>query len=236
MAVSASWQTPAAASRGASDRQRRRRAFQAARRHSRWVRRLRILLPSAGGLAVLAFAGIAQFKLPENLDLSAARLSVTPSSIIMDRPHLKGFDEKNQEYSVQADRAVQALANPNAVSLEKIIATIGKAGKVGATITAESGDYDRGKSTMQLHGAISVDSPEGYSVRMTDADIDLGAGTMVSPNPVTVTYGRHKTTGKTIAVAGGGDSIILQGDVRTTLIPEKRAPASAAPVGEQVLR
>ena len=123
MALSASWQDAAAPSRPVSDRQRRRRAFQAARRHSRLVRRLRILLPVTGTCLVLAFFVVTRLSLPEGLDLSAARLSVTPSAIIMERPHLKGFDKRNQEYSVVAERAVQAMGNPNVVRLEKIAAT-----------------------------------------------------------------------------------------------------------------
>lgn len=236
MAVSESWENPAAPRRDVPERQRRRRAFQAARRHSKLVRRLRILLPAAGVSVILAFVVVTRFALPENLDLSAARLSVTPSSIIMERPHLKGFDRKEQEFSIKAERAVQALRNPNAVQLEAIVATMGRDGKVATTITAESGDYDRAKGTLQLRGKIAVDSAEGYAVRMTDADVDLGARTLVSPNPVTVTYGEHRTSGDSVSVTGGGDVIVLQGQVRTTLIPQKREPAPLAPAQERVRR
>jgi lipopolysaccharide export system protein LptC len=236
MAVSESWQNPAVPRRDLPDRQRRRRAFQAARRHSRLVRRLRVLLPVAGLSVVLAFVAATRFALPENLDLSAARLSVTPSSIIMERPHLKGFDRKEQEFSVKAERAIQALRNPNAVQLETIVATMGRDGKVATTITAESGDYDRAKNTLQLRGKIAVDSAEGYAVRMTDAEVDLGARTLVSPNPVSLTYGEHTTSGNSVSVTGGGKVIVLQGEVRTTLIPDKRKPAPLAPAQEQVQR
>jgi hypothetical protein len=113
---------------------------------------------------------------------------------------------------------------------------MGKEGIVSTTVTAEAGDYDRGKNTLKLNGKIAVDSAEGYAIRMTDADIDFEAGTMASPNPVHVTYGEHKTTGKSLAVTESGDIIILKGEVRTTLMPEKRVPAQVAPPQEQVRR
>src|SRR5688500_12979918 len=112
MAHSASWQDVAALPSNSAERQRRQRAFQAARRHSRLVRRLRVLLPVVGLIVVLAFIAVTRLALPEELDLSVARLSVTRNSIIMENPLLTGFDADERSYSLSADRAVQALTNP----------------------------------------------------------------------------------------------------------------------------
>jgi lipopolysaccharide export system protein LptC len=222
MDYSATWLGPAAFPPRFADPGERRRAFQAARRHSRLVRRLRILLPAAGILAIVAFTVATKLALPGNIDLSMARLSVTRNSIIMDNPHMTGFDADKREYTVSADRAIQALTDPDAVRLEEIKATVTVQGQGTATITAESGDYDNKESTMQLYGGIAVNSTEGYTLRMSDADIDLRGGTMKSPNPVTVSYQDSKTTGQSISVTGGGKSIVLQGGVHTTLMPPKR--------------
>ena len=175
-----------------------------------------------------------RFSLPENLDLSVARLSVTRNSIIMDRPQITGFDADKREYSVTADRAIQALTNPNAVRLEEIAATVTVEGQGTADISAESGDYDNKESTLKLHGDIAVDSSGGYSLRMNGADIDLRDGTMSSANPVTVSYQDSTTVGGSISVSGGGQVIVLGGGVRTTLMPPKSAPlpAAAQPAGE----
>ncbi len=226
MVLSASWQTPALPA-GLADRHERQRAFLAARRHSRLVRRLRLLLPVCGALVILAFVVATRFALPQNLDLSVARLSVTRNSIIMDRPHITGFDADQREYSVTADRAIQALTNPDAVRLEEIAATVTVAGQGTALISADSGDFDNQESTLKLFGGIAVDSSQGYSLRMSDADIDLRAGTMKSANPVTVGYEDSTTTGGSISVSGGGQVIVLDGGVRTTLMPPKRSPAPA---------
>jgi lipopolysaccharide export system protein LptC len=233
MDFSTSWQQPAFPT-GHVDREERRSAFRAASRHSRLVRVLRVLLPAAAALIVVGFIVVTRFALPGDLDLSVARLSVTRNSIIMDNPHLTGFDADKREYSVSADRAIQALSNPDAVRLEEITATVKLQGQGTATITAESGDYDNKESTLKLYGGIAVDSSQGYALRMSDADIDLSAGTMLSANPVTISYQDSKTVGRSISVTKGGQVIVLDGDVSTTLMPPKRetAPDSAAPAQE----
>jgi lipopolysaccharide export system protein LptC len=233
MVLSASWQDAAAEPPGDRDRLRRRRALEAARRHSRWVRRLRIGLPALGVFAVAALVVLTRFGLPEDLDLSTARLSVTPSSIIMDRPHLRGFDKNNREFSVAADRAIQALMNPDEARLENIEATLETDNDAEVTIAAEAGDYDQRENKLKLHGAIAVDSTEGYAVRMTDADIDLEAGTMNSPNPATVTYQGSQVVGQSFSMTDNGKVIVFEGGVRTTLVPKPRGADSAATIEEE---
>jgi lipopolysaccharide export system protein LptC len=216
---------------GSPERQRRQRAFLAARRHSRWVKRLRVLLPLAGALVVLVFFAVTRLALPGDLDLTVAQLSVTRNSIIMDNPHLTGFDADRREYSVSADRAVQALTDPDKVDLEKIKALVTVTGQGTTEVAAESGSYDNAESALRLHGVIAVESSQGYGLRMNDAAIDFKAGTMSSPNPVTIRYQDSETSGDSIDVSGGGQVIVLEGGVRTTLMPPKRATAAppAAP-------
>lgn len=228
MAFSASWQLAPADGGG------RLRAFRAARRHSRIVRILRVALPLAGFAAVAGFVVVARLALPGNLDLGAAQLSVTKNSIIMDRPHLTGFDRHHREYSLSASRAIQPLTNPMAVRLEDLQATVESAAGASTTIKAEAGDYDHNKNTLKLLGPITIDSSEGYLLRMTDADVNFTAGTLASSNDVTIGYGGSHITGKSLAVSDGGKVIVVEGDVRTTVVPPKSAStlksAPTAPV------
>jgi lipopolysaccharide export system protein LptC len=203
----------------------RARAFAAARRHSRIVRRLRIALPATGAAIVVGLAAATGAGAPGDADLSMARLSVTKNSIVMERPHLTGFDADGRQYSVSADRAIQALADPDAVRLEDISAEVAVPGQGTATLRADAGDYDNTTSRLQVEGAIAVDSSQGYALRMQGADIDFGAGTMRSQNPVTVHYEDSRTTGQSIAVTEGGDRIVVEGGVRTTLMPPNRSAA-----------
>ena len=233
MVLTASWQDAGPrSSRATGGKARRRQAFAAARRHSRLVRVLRILLPVLGAAAIIGFVVLTRFSLPGELDLSSARLSVTRNSIIMDHPRLTGFDADGREYSVEADRAIQALTNPNQVRLEVISAKIVTISHGATTISAAFGEYDHGKSTLSLEGDIAVDSAEGYALRMEDAEIDFRNGTMISPNPVTVGYQDSEITGRELSVTDGGKVLVFEGGVRTLLMPPRRPPATSAPEPE----
>jgi lipopolysaccharide export system protein LptC len=202
------------------------------RRHSRLVRLLRILLPIVGVLAVLVIVLLTRLGLPISVDLSGAQLSVTPNAIIMDNPHLTGFDEANRHYSVRADRAVQQLANPNRVQLENITARVAMAAYGTATIAAAAGEYDNSEGILRLSGGISIDSSEGYVLRMEDADIDFGLGTLSSDNPVTIGYQDSETRGNSLQVTESGVVIVLNGNVTTTIMPPKRDSAAES-AGEE---
>jgi lipopolysaccharide export system protein LptC len=179
-------------------------------------------------VGVAGFVAIARLSLPAGLDLESARLSVTRNSVIMDRPHLTGFDRRHREYSVSARRAIQPLLNPAQVRLEDIQATFETSEGAMTTVTAEAGDYDHAKGTLKLLGAIAADSPNGYKVRLTDADLDFNAGTVVSENPVTFHYEDSSVTGDRLAVSDGGKLVVIEGNVHTTVMPPKRKPAATA--------
>jgi len=228
MALAASWQDAEIDPQAFAERLQRRRAFSAARRHSRRVAVLRVILPIAGLLAVAGFAVKTHFSLPGDIDLTAASLSVTRNSIIMDRPHLTGFNDGQRGYSLSADRAIQPLTNPGQVRLEEISAKVTGGSQGETSITAEAGDYDHKKSTLQLLGAIAVLSAEGYRLRMSGANVDFGAGTLVSDKPVSIGFADSEITGERMTVSDSGKLIVIEGNVRTVLMPPKRA-APAAP-------
>ena len=235
MAISASWQDVSAPKRLQAVRAMRSRAFLAARRHTRLVRILRVLLPVAAVLAVAAFFVKVDLGLPGDLDLSSARLSVTKNSIIMDHPHVTGFAGDGREYSLSADRAVQPLNNPGQVRLETIEAKITTAEGGTTSVTAEAGDYDHEKSAIKLLGPIRVDSADGYKLNMTDAEVDFHAGTLASGNPVSIGYGESEIAGDRLSVGDGGKHVVIEGRVRTVLMPPKRqapAPPSAPNLAE----
>jgi lipopolysaccharide export system protein LptC len=229
MVVSVPWDGVGARPRKDDAALSRDRAFAAARRHSRTVRCLRILLPLAAAFGVATFLIITQLGLPANVDLSAGGLSVTRSSIIMESPRLTGFTADGDEYVVKAARAIQALATPNEVRLETIEARFVAAGQRATILTAESGEYDHRAGTLQLLGPIAVDSSDGYGLQMIDAVVDFRAGALTSPNPVRITYGDSVIAAKRLSVSEGGGVFLFEDGVQTTLMPPKRGTLPGIP-------
>jgi lipopolysaccharide export system protein LptC len=218
LSLSVSWHDTASPLPAAT----RRKAFAAARRHSRTVRLLRIALPILGVAAIAGLFALTRLGIPLPLDLSSARLSVTPNAVIMEHPNLSGFDGSEREYTVSADRATQPLSNPDQMQLEAIKATISVPGQGATTVTAGAGEYDHGDRTLRLSGDIEVDSSGGYSLRMRDAAIDFEAGTMRSDSPVTVMYSDSEVTGQRFLATEGGQRILFEGGVESTIMPPKR--------------
>ena len=207
----------------------RLRAFRAARRHSRLVRMLRILLPIAGVSAVAGLFVLTQMGVQFPLGLAALRLIITPDAVIMENPRLTGFDGSDRQYTVAAARAVQPTATVDQLNLETIEATITVVGQGLTTITAGSGFYDHSSRTLRLDGGIAIDSDGGYALSMKDVDIDFLAGTLHTGNPVHLTYADSQITSDRFSATEGGRRLLFSGDVRTTILPPKRSRASAEP-------
>lgn len=229
MSLSASWQDTGLT----APLEARRSALRAARRHSRRVRVLRILLPVVALMGIGALFALTQLGLPLALDLSNARLSITPNAVIMEHPNFTGFAGEGREYSVSAARAVQSLANPDRVQLEAISATIDIADQGVTSVAAGSGKYDHAAGTLRLEGDVTLDSSQGYGLRMREVDIDFNAGTMRSDKPVTVIYADSEIVAERLLASDNGKRIRFEGGVHTTIMPPKRAaaetPAAAAP-------
>lgn len=201
-------------------------AFAKAERHSRLVAILRKALPFAGIAALLAFIVAARLSAPGGPDFTVARTMIERNAIVMDQPVLTGYDSDNRQYRVSADRAVQNLTSPNQVRLEEIRAEVTVEGRGGAVITAKGGDYDNRRGTLALYGGLTLDSDDGVHVRMKNADIDFASGTLVTKNPVTITYQDSETSADAMTATDGGTVIVLSGRVQTRLMPPKRQTAS----------
>ena len=207
----------------------RKRIFAAVRRHSRVVRLLRVVLPIASVVAVTGFFLKAHFSFPVDIDLSSARLSVTKNAVIMEGPHLTGFDGDSREYSMSAKRAIQPLTSPQQVRLEEIEAKVTETEKGSTTIAAEVGEYDHKQRTISLLGNVIIDSAEGYRLRMAGADVDFEAQTMLTDRPIVIGYGDSEIAGDRLSVSDGGKLIVIEGRVRTILMPPKQTSSPTPP-------
>ncbi|MBZ8133754.1 LPS export ABC transporter periplasmic protein LptC [Afifella sp. IM 167] len=210
----------------AFDRVRTRTAaYRAARRHSLFVRVLRFALPVTGFAALAGMVYLGQLSPGEQFDLSIAKTTIAKNAIIMDNPKLTGFDRFEREFRLEADRAIQKFATPDAVTLENIVAYITAPGRGPVEIEARNADFDNAAGALVLDGDVNVDSTDGYGMLLHDAKIDTKNSTLSSPNPVVVTYRDSRTTGDTIGATEGGRHIVIEGNVRTHLMPPNRDKA-----------
>ena len=207
----------------------RRRAFAAAKRHSRLVRFLRVATPAAALLAVatlIVFAVLDPFR-REIGGLSIGELSVDGSKIVMSHPRLTGTRKDGRAYVVNAAKAIQDVAHPATVELREIDGDVAMGDNSRMRINAAFGLYDNVRQFLKLTQDVHLRSPS-YDITLATADIDFKTGVYRSDQPVSVVTGNGATIQADSAEArDNGAELTFIGHVRSTFVGETvAAPAS----------
>ena len=198
-------------------------AFRAASTHSTRVRRLRKVIIAgcalaAAGILVRAFYDPLS-QIPGNLTLASATLNGT--RVTMEKPKLSGFRKDGRPYEVRANTGVQDIRTPNIIELNDLEAKFETASRALVRVSALQGVYDSGKDFIHMMDNIRIVSESGYDIRMKDADVDFKLGNIVSRQPVTVVMTSGMIAANALTVTDNGDTIIFDGDVRSSFNPPK---------------
>ncbi|MCW2309653.1 LPS export ABC transporter periplasmic protein LptC [Rhodobium gokarnense] len=196
----------------------RERARVDAVRHSRRVRRLKIVLPSVAAVIVAVIAGMVVISsFAPGIDLSA--LSFGGDGIVMANPRLSGHDKQNRSYEVTADRAVQSLANPKIITMEKIGARVELGDGSWATFRAVEGVFDGTKETLSLTDRITIDSSLGYQATLDGAEVNFKDGVVTSADPFSLTSEKGTIEAGRLEVKDDGQTILFGDGIKMTLNP-----------------
>jgi len=201
--------------RGDSDR-----AFRSARRHSRWVRVLRIAVPFAvvlGFSAVFLLAYFNPLRMLHRLPIDVHGLEIKGTKISIDKPHLAGFTRDARSYDLSAAAARQDLAKPDVVELSNLHAKIQMKDKSVVELSAATGLYDSKGETLQLDRNIVITSSTGYRGRLNEAAVDIRSGRVVSKQPVQVDLLQGTLNAKRLEILNSGDLVRFDGGVDMVL-------------------
>jgi lipopolysaccharide export system protein LptC len=193
--------------------------FDRARRHSRRVAFLKFGLPVFAALAVVGIVGAFFWSAASLPSINLGATKIEDGKLVMDNPQLNGFDQKKRPYSLAARKAIQDATHPTRITLEEITASLPMDTGV-AKVVAGNGFYDADAQTLKLGGSVSLDTEDGMSIRLDDADIDIGAGEMKTVNTVMVDTGRAVVNALGLTVEDKGARIVFESRVRMTIRPE----------------
>lgn len=193
------------------------RAFAAARRHSRRVRRLRILLPVATAFVVCSITAWAIFDPLNKLPVKIGAVSVTGSKITMEAPRLTGFSRDARPYELTAKSASQDISKPDLMELKDIHARIRLPAEASAEMTALDGIYDSKKEILTLGRNVVLTSTTGYKVWLTDAVVDIRRTHVVSDKPVKVEMLQGVLDARRLEVLENGALMVFDGGVKMDL-------------------
>ncbi len=211
----------------------RSRAFNKARRHSRWVRFAKIAIP-LGSLLGMAGVGLVAYYNPfqQIENLSFGSIGVSGTNVTMESPKLTGFKNDNRPYEVTASAATQDVRKPDLVQLNDLRARIvtDERGSI-AKLQADSGVLDTKKEQMRLRQNIVVTTDSGHEVKLRSAFVRFKAGTVVSNEPVTVSFGSGTIEAEGLNVSDNGKVMSFKGRVRTVIQPSGSAPSNPEDTG-----
>lgn len=120
------------------------------------------------------------------------------------KPVFNSVDDKNQPYSITADRATQNRDNPDLIELQKPVATLAMNSGEKIDGNAAIGLYEQKAQKLNLEGAVRLMHSNGYTLSTEELRIDLSAQKAYSGHDV-----RVEGKGGTI------DSTGLEGDMGT---------------------
>lgn len=191
--------------------------FAAAKRHSRLVRSLRVILPVIVALGGAAFLATIYVVPKFASSFTHGKIDIQSNSLVMDAPRVSGFSGTRRSYELSARRAIQSLENPKVVTLEAIAARLGLETDAMANVGAGRGIYDSQAETLRLEDGISIETANGYQAKLTDARVDLKRGTFASDHPIELTSADSTIRGNKIEISDGGRRIMVTEGVTMTL-------------------
>jgi lipopolysaccharide export system protein LptC len=198
----------------------RARAFRVARRHSRQVRILRLLIPGsiAGSIAVaMLIAELDPLRMLTKLPLDFGSLVVSGNKITMQQPRIAGFTRDGRAYELTARAAAQDVTKPDTIELQGVSGSSEMADKTVFHLSAANGVFDTKAEMLTLRQDVVLKSSAGLAVYLSEAVVDVHSGNVVSEKPVAVKMPTGTVNANRLEVAGSGDIIRFDGDVTMML-------------------
>jgi lipopolysaccharide export system protein LptC len=200
-------------------------AYRAARRHSRYVRALRVIV--LAGIAVVLLGVMAANYMPAvgpiRLPGELGKLVIKGTKITMQAPKLTGYTSDSRPYEFTAETANQDINKPDLVELQHMHARLQMEDKSTVEMTAPSGLYDMKADKLVLYEDIALASSTGYAARLQEAVVDMHSGNVVSDKPVAVKLLNGFLNARRMTITENGDVIHFDGGVSMVLHPDQDA-------------
>ena len=191
--------------------------------HDRLVRWSKILLPMAVGvlIAVLALAPLGK-KSDVSFILDKNKVDNAPERMRVEQARYVGSDDKGQEFTIVANRAIQQSSEVPVVDISGMSARLDLA-QGPLLIGANQGRYNLDLQRMMIDGPVKVTGGDGYRLATRDVAVDLRQRKLASEGPVagSMRLGQfqagqlHADLGdRTVVLDHGARLKIVQGAVR----------------------
>lgn len=191
--------------------------------HDRLVQWSKIALPSAVGvlIAILAVAPLGK-KSDVSFILDKKKVENAHESMRVEQAHYSGTDDKGQQFTMVANRAIQPSSDVPVVDISGMFARLNL--EQGPLLVAASqGRYNLDTQRVNVDGPVKVVGGDGYRLATRDVIVDLKHRQLASSGPVSgaMRLGQfqagqlHADLGtRTVVLDHGARLKIVQGAVR----------------------
>jgi len=203
-------------------------AFRRARRHSRAVRTLKVILPGLAVLIAVVFAAYSYLLTPGEVSIDILGSSYSNGKLTMANPKLDGFTKENRPYSMRAARAIQDVTNTSVFELNDIQAKLPLSDQNWANVVTAKGIYNKDKNTLDIPTTMTVTTTDGMVAKLNSAFVNIASGDLKTSDPVDITLQGSHITADSMTVGDRGNVLVFDEKVRLTMMPGNRKPAKGA--------
>ena len=182
-------------------------------RTTRFVGRLRFILPTCGIILLIVLAAWPW------LDPTKIRSMIVKNipDLVVEHLHFTGLDSKNQPYTMNAARATRPQGLANIYDLDKPSADIQL--ESGAWIAGKAlyGRYDQSTRRLWLGGNVQLFHDKGYQFTTDEAQIDINENDAWGEKPVLIQGDFGEIRGKGFRVLDNGAIVVVKGPAKAIL-------------------
>jgi lipopolysaccharide export system protein LptC len=212
---------------GASIRLRDRSAeFRRAKRHSRLVAALKILLPlsAAGILSLYVLPSLLRVSVDGGRGTATVEaVSLEAGALKMVNPRVTGVHDKQGEYDLRASSATQQAANPDVLFLDAINGKMTNATGEITTIIAPAAEYNNRAEEMIFTDGVTLTRTPAMSAVFETAKVYIKEQRIVSETPVEVRLHDSTIRADRLTLYTADARAIFEGRVRVHLA--RQSPA-----------
>ena len=191
--------------------------------HDWLVKWTKVLLPSAVGvlIAILALAPLGKHS-DVSFILDKKKVENAPERMRVEQARYTGTDDKNQQFTILANRAIQPSSDIPVVAISGMSARLNlEQGPL--LIGANQGRYNLDLQRLMIDGPVKVAGADGYRLATRDVTVNLKQRQLASAGPVSgaMRLGQfqagqlHADLGdRTVVLDHGARLKIVQGAVR----------------------
>ena len=191
--------------------------------HDWLVKWTKVILPMAVGvlIAVLALAPLGK-KSDVSFILDKKKVQNAPESMRVEQARYVGTDDKGQQFTMIANRAIQPSSEVPIVDISGMWARLDLA-QGPLVIGAKTGRYNLDTQKVAIDGPVKVAGADGFSLKTSDVNVDLKQRQLASQGAAQgqmrlgqfrANHVRADLATHTVVLDGGARLKIVQGAVR----------------------